>query len=97
MDIEEAGAAAPFKTIPTLLAPKPDRPSSPTENCLPVPDRLISRKELRLMIPVSDQTIWRWERDGLFPRRVRLGKGPKSRVTWRLSSVLAWMSEQEAA
>ena len=72
MEIVKVAPAVPPKSIPTLLAPKPDLPSSPTENCLPLPDRLISRKELRQMIPVSDQTIWRWERDGLFPRRVRL-------------------------
>ena len=84
------------KGLPTLVTAKPDRPSSPAENCLPIPDRFIDRKELRRMIPVSPMTFRRWEAAGQFPRRVRLGKYGQ-RCVWRLSSVLAWMCEQEAA
>lgn len=41
------------------------------------------------MIGLSRSTIWRMEREGQFPKRVRIGA--KS-VAWRLSDLLAWMS-----
>ena len=62
-----------------------------------LPDRILDKKELRRMWPVSDMTIWRWERDGKFPKRLHLGQG---RVGWRLSELLAEMdrlcAEREA-
>ena len=35
-------------------------------------ERLLPRRELRGLVPVSDMTIWRWERDGLFPRHLSI-------------------------
>jgi predicted DNA-binding transcriptional regulator AlpA len=45
---------------------------------------------LRQVVPVSDMTIWRWERDGLFPRHVTVN----SRNYWLFSEVNAWLAAQ---
>jgi predicted DNA-binding transcriptional regulator AlpA len=37
---------------------------------LPHQERLLTRRMLRRMVPVSDMSIWRWERDGRFPRHI---------------------------
>lgn len=40
------------------------------------------------MIPVSPATLWRWVREGTFPRPVRLS----SRITaWRTEDVERWI------
>jgi prophage regulatory protein len=33
---------------------------------------LVNRRHLRLLIPASDMTIWRWERAGKFPARISI-------------------------
>jgi predicted DNA-binding transcriptional regulator AlpA len=45
-------------------------------------ERLLPRRELRNLVPVSDMTIWRWERDGQFPRHLSINE------------VLGWMAAQ---
>jgi prophage regulatory protein len=52
---------------------------------------LIRRAELRRRVPYSDVTIWRMERDGLFPRRVQLG--PHA-VAWYEDEVEAWCASR---
>ena len=54
-------------------------------------ERLLTRRMLRQMVPVSDMTIWRWERDGLFPRHLTVN----SRNYWLLSEVKAWLAAQK--
>ena len=56
-------------------------------------ERLLPRRELRSLVPVSDMTIWRWERDELFPRHVSIN----GRNYWRLSEISDWMARQEKA
>jgi predicted DNA-binding transcriptional regulator AlpA len=56
-------------------------------------ERLLPRRELRGLVPVSDMTIWRWERDGRFPRHLLIN----GRNYWRLSELRAWMDRQERA
>ena len=56
-------------------------------------ERFLPRRELRALIPVSDMTIWRWERDGLFPRHLLIN----GRNYWRLSELRDWMSSQKRA
>jgi prophage regulatory protein len=58
------------------------------------PHRLIGRKELLALVPYSDVSIWRLERDGLFPRRITIGP---NRVAWRLGDVLAWIDERASS
>jgi len=42
-------------------------------------------------VPVSDMTIWRWERDGQFPRHLSVN----GRNYWLLSEVRMWMAGQQ--
>jgi predicted DNA-binding transcriptional regulator AlpA len=37
-------------------------------------DQLITRRQLQELLPVSPMTIWRWERDGLLPKHVTIGR-----------------------
>lgn len=53
-------------------------------------ERLLNRKMLRALIPVSDMTIWRWERDGRFPLHLTVN----GRNYWRFSEVIAWLERQ---
>lgn len=57
-------------------------------------ERLIDKHERKRRTRVSDAQCWRLERDGKFPRRVRLG--PRT-VRWRLSEILAWIANLETA
>jgi predicted DNA-binding transcriptional regulator AlpA len=52
-------------------------------------ERLL-RRMLRQVVPVSDMTIWRWERDGHFPRHLTVN----SRNYWLLSEVKSWLAAQ---
>jgi len=56
-------------------------------------ERLLPRRELRTLLPVSDMTIWRWERNGAFPRHLSIN----GRNYWLRSEVLGWMSSQRRA
>ena len=64
-----------------------------TEKEVEKSERLIDREELLHMVPYTIQHIYRKEKEGTFPRRVRLGA---NRVAWVQSEVLAWISERMA-
>jgi prophage regulatory protein len=51
-------------------------------------DRIIRKPELLARIGLSDPTIWRMERDGKFPRRLRLGGNS---CGWLQSEVDIWL------
>jgi len=53
-------------------------------------ERLIAERECRTRSGLSRAQRWRLERDGKFPRRLRLG--PRT-VRWRLSEILAWIAD----
>jgi prophage regulatory protein len=53
-------------------------------------ERLIAEGECRATTGLSRAQRWRLERDGKFPRRLRLG--PRT-VRWRLSQILAWIAD----
>lgn len=57
-------------------------------------DRILRKKELLHMVPLSDATIWRMERDGKFPKRLQLGGNS---VGWPESEVNAWLDNLKAA
>ena len=48
-------------------------------------DGLISRKQLKQLIPVSSMTIWRWEREGRLPKHLKIGR----KAFWRLAEIRA--------
>ena len=56
--------------------------------------RLISKKDLKHYTLYSPQHIARLEKQGLFPKRVRLGPHRGSRVGWLETEVLAWQRER---
>src|SRR5262245_21483258 len=53
--------------------------------------RIITRKELRLIVPYSPQHILRLEKRGKFPKRVQLGA---RRVGWYLAEVETWLGSR---
>ena len=60
-------------------------------------ERLVDRRELRTLVPYSDTHLRRLEAAGEFPKRVKLGKGPQSRVAWLWLEVTAWMEAKKSA
>ena len=56
--------------------------------------RIVSKREPRLMIPLSPQHILRLEKQGRFPKRIQIGA---RRVGWRLSDVEQWIAERAAS
>lgn len=57
------------------------------------PDRIITAKERRELVPYSDMHIWRMERAGRFPRRIQLGA---NRVGWSLVEIMEWIEAKKA-
>ena len=55
--------------------------------------RLISRAELRRLVPYTLQHIMRLEKMGRFPRRIRLGA---NRVAWLEVDVTRWIEARIA-
>jgi predicted DNA-binding transcriptional regulator AlpA len=53
-------------------------------------ERLLSRRLLRKLVPVSDMTIWRWERDGRFPQHLSVN----GRNYWLYSEIKIWLANQ---
>lgn len=53
--------------------------------------RLLSKRQLKELVLYSPQHVQRLEDAGRFPKRVRLGNGPRSRVGWVESEVLDWL------
>lgn len=56
--------------------------------------RVITYKELRLIVPFTPQYILRLEKQNKFPKRIKLGS---RRVGWLLSEVEAWLEERREA
>lgn len=56
--------------------------------------RIIRKPELLNMVGLSDPTIWRMERDGSFPKRLRLGGNS---CGWLESEVLHWVQSRMEA
>jgi prophage regulatory protein len=53
--------------------------------------RIITKKELRALVPYTPQHIHRLEKAGRFPRRLQLGP---NRVGWRLADIERWINER---
>ncbi len=60
--------------------------------------KLVSRKELRSIwgIPYSHQHILRMEKEGRFPKRIRLSNYPRGRCAWLEDELKVWMAERLA-
>ncbi len=57
------------------------------------PPRLITKPELRRIVPSTPQHILRLEKRGLFPRRIQVGP---NRVAWLLSEIEEWVRARAA-
>jgi prophage regulatory protein len=55
---------------------------------------IISRKELRILVPYSDMHISRPEKAGRFPPRIQVGD---ARVGWSFREVQEWIAAKKAA
>jgi len=52
--------------------------------------RILLFHTIKDRIPVDRTTLWRWERDGTFPKRVKLG----SRSGWFEDEIDAWIAQR---
>ena len=53
--------------------------------------RVITRRELRRLVPYTPQHILRLEKKGKFPNRIKVGE---RRVGWWLHEVMAWLDQK---
>ncbi len=53
--------------------------------------RMLSKKMLKELVLYSSAHIQRLQDAGQFPKRVRLGNGPRCRVGWIEQEVLDWL------
>jgi prophage regulatory protein len=51
-----------------------------------------TRHQLEKLFKVSPATIYRWIKEGKFPKPVRLGA---NMVRWKASDIEAWMTDRE--
>ena len=58
------------------------------------PNRFIGEDECQRLTNLSRVTRWRMMRRNEFPSKIRLSP---NRTGWRLSDILNWMSQREAA
>lgn len=67
---------------------------APSQREITVMVCLVGKKELRQIVLYSPQHIARLEAAGRFPRRVRLGNGPRARVGWVKQEVQDWLQKR---
>ena len=53
--------------------------------------QVITRRELRRLVPYTPQHILRLEKKGKFPKRIKVGE---RRVGWWLHEVMAWLDQK---
>ena len=58
------------------------------------PRRMISEKQILDLLPIARSTLQKWERDGLFPKSVKIGDNRKA---WYEDEIAAWQKHCEAA
>ncbi len=68
-----------------------DGPFSPAAP--PPLERLIGRKEVLMLIGISNATLWRWIKAGRFPAPMKIGK---KKVAWRSSVLAHWITQRTA-
>lgn len=56
--------------------------------------RLLSKRQLKELVLYSPQHVQRLEHANRFPKRVRLGNGPRSRVGWIESEIMEWLQKR---
>lgn len=56
--------------------------------------RLLSKRQVKELVLYSPTHIQRLENEGTFPKRIRLGTGPRSRVGWIEQEILDWLQRR---
>jgi prophage regulatory protein len=59
-----------------------------------VTEKFLSVRQVMEIVGASSTTLWRWQRDGKFPRRRTLGP---SKVAWLESEVMEWIRTRPTA
>jgi len=101
-ELQEIAEAVARKLIPLIrkVHETTIRPTSPTTKPVPIKEpevvrlikiagEVVRRKELCQITGLSMTTLWRQERDGYFPARIRL---TNHSVGWRRSDIEAWLA-----
>ena len=57
-------------------------------------DRVVRKPEVLNAVGLSDCTVWRMEKDGKFPKRLKLGA---QSVGWFESEIVGWLKDRAAA
>jgi len=60
----------------------------PRDTNLAAPERLLSVRDLAVLLQVSERAVWSWLASGRLPAAVRVGR----LVRWRASDVEAWLA-----
>ncbi len=56
-------------------------------------NRLLSFHQVQPQVQLSRVTIWRWEKEGKFPKHIKLGRS----IRWRESDIQNWIDGLQAA
>jgi prophage regulatory protein len=54
----------------------------------------LTRQQVEKLFQVSRPTLYRWMKEGNFPKNIKLGA---NMVRWKTSDLEAWIAEREAA
>jgi predicted DNA-binding transcriptional regulator AlpA len=57
-------------------------------------ERIIDSKEVQKFVPYSRSSIWRLEKAGLFPKRIKLIPNGR-KVGWKLSAIMEWIESKK--
>lgn len=79
----------PARVLSRSVSPQLAADGSPQPAPFAASYRLLTRLELRLLVPYTPQHVLRLEKRGLFPRRIQVGP---NRVAWLLDEVEAWIA-----
>lgn len=56
-------------------------------------NRLLNIKQIQEQVQASRVSIWRWEKEGKFPKHIKLGRS----IRWRESDIQNWIDGLQAA
>lgn len=57
-------------------------------------NRIVSISELSQLLSKSRISLWRWQRDGILPKPIKV---QGRTIGWRESTILEWLEAQEVA
>jgi len=64
------------------------------QNQFTTTNRIVSIQELSQLLSKSRVSLWRWERDGILPKSIKI---QGRTLGWKESVILEWLSAQEVA